>query len=73
MNNPTSPIAEAIAHFGSQEKLALAIGKTQAAVSKWARGHKMLVENALAVERATGGRVKAESLCPEAFAGRTAA
>lgn len=67
MTTSVSPIAAAVEFFGTQQKLAEAIGCTQAAVSKWVRGHQMLVENAIAIERATGGRVTAQSLRPDVF------
>lgn len=50
---------EAIIHFGSQVKLATAIGVSQAAISKWPEDVPEL--RAYQIERLTGGKLKA---CP---------
>ncbi|MGL6122109.1 MAG: Cro/CI family transcriptional regulator [Shewanella sp.] len=47
----------AIAHFGSQMKLAKAIGVTQAAISKWPDDVPEL--RAYQIERVTGCKLKA--------------
>ena len=67
MTTPVSQIAAAVQMFGTQKKLAAEIGCTQAAVSKWVRGHQMTAEYAIAIERATGGKVTAWSLRPDVF------
>jgi DNA-binding transcriptional regulator YdaS (Cro superfamily) len=51
--------AAAIGHFGSQVKLAAAIGVSQAAISKWPEDVPEL--RAYQIERLTGGKLKA---CP---------
>ena len=59
-------ILRAVEISGGQAKLAEACHVTQAAVSKWARGESVIsAENALRVERATGGMVTAHDLRPD--------
>lgn len=62
------PILKAIHIFDTQARLARACGVSQAAVSKWAKGGVITLDNALDVDFATGGAVPAETLCPEVFA-----
>ncbi|MGE6314540.1 Cro/CI family transcriptional regulator [Shewanella baltica] len=52
--------AAAIDHFGSQAKLAAAIGVSQAAISKWPVDVPEL--RAYQIERLTGGELKATAL-----------
>lgn len=52
--------AAAIDHFGSQVKLAAAIGVSQAAISKWPVDVPEL--RAYQIERLTGGELKATEL-----------
>lgn len=52
--------AAAIAHFGSQVKLATAIGVSQAAISKWPDDVPEL--RAFQIERLTDGQLKATAL-----------
>ncbi|MDT3294406.1 Cro/CI family transcriptional regulator [Shewanella sp. SP2S2-6] len=52
--------AAAIDHFGSQAKLAAAIGVSQAAISKWPVDVPEL--RAYQIERLTGGELKATKL-----------
>ena len=49
--------ADAIAHFGSKVKLAIALGVSQAAISKWPDDVPEL--RAYQIERLTGGELKA--------------
>ncbi|MFJ5538575.1 transcriptional regulator [Vreelandella titanicae] len=60
-----SPISQLIAHFGTQERTAEALGVKQASVSGWASGKHGISElHAIKAEKATGGAVKASELCP---------
>jgi DNA-binding transcriptional regulator YdaS (Cro superfamily) len=52
--------AAAIGHFGSQAKLAAAIGVSQAAISKWPDDVPEL--RAYQIELLTGGELKATAL-----------
>ncbi|MCU8015884.1 Cro/CI family transcriptional regulator [Shewanella sp. SM72] len=52
--------ADAIAHFGSQVKLATAVGVSQAAISKWPDDVPEL--RAFQIERLTDGQLKATAL-----------
>jgi DNA-binding transcriptional regulator YdaS (Cro superfamily) len=58
-------IAKALSLFGGQQAMANACGVTQAAVSKWVRGHRVSAESAIAIERATSGRVTRFELRPD--------
>lgn len=56
-------IAHAIRLLGSQAKLAEAIGVTQSTLSRLLHGHwRVTAENALAIQRATGGEVTLRDL-----------
>ena len=66
-------IALAIAMFGSQQKLAAACGVSQGAVHKWLYGGRVSAENAVAIERATGGLVSKAALRPDLFGAGVAA
>jgi len=57
-------IQKAIRICGGQSALARACGVTQAAVFKWSRGGSITAQNAMRVERATGGKIRCEDLCP---------
>lgn len=58
-------ISDLIAHFGSQTKLANAIGVKQGAVTGWLNGKFGISEsNALKIEIATDGKFRAIDLCP---------
>ncbi|MEG3078516.1 Cro/CI family transcriptional regulator [Halomonas sp. 5021] len=60
-----SPISKLIAHFGTQERTATALGVKQASVSGWVSGkHGMSELHAIKAERATEGAIKASELCP---------
>lgn len=57
-----------VERFGTQERLAEAIGVNQSNVSKWLRGKQgMAPEIALRVERLTDGEFTAAELCPRVF------
>ncbi|MEE6042394.1 transcriptional regulator [Avibacterium paragallinarum] len=58
-------IQKAINVLGKQQLLAEACGVSQNAVSKWLNGGSISLENALRIEKATQGRVKAEEISPE--------
>lgn len=54
-------IKQAIDALGSQQKLAEACGVSQNSVHKWLSGKmKISLENALKIEKATNGKLKAE-------------
>lgn len=55
----------AIDELGSQQNLAKACGVSQNAVSKWLNGSSISLENALKIEKATGGKIRAESFSKE--------
>lgn len=61
-------IAKALSVFGGQQAMATACGVTQAAVSKWVRGHRISAENAIAIERATNRVVTRSDLRPDLWA-----
>lgn len=58
-------ILKAIKIFKSQQALAAACGVSQNAVSKWLNGGSISLENALKIEKATNGKVKAEMFSKE--------
>ena len=61
-------IQQAIAvAWGTQKALAARCGVTQAAVSLWLLGSRVSAENAMAIERATAGAVKARDIRPDVF------
>lgn len=55
----------AIKELGGQIEVAKVCGVSQNAVSKWSRGQKVSLENALKIEKATGNKVKAEDFDPQ--------
>ncbi len=60
-------IKKAIEHFGGEEKMAVQIGVSQPAVSKWLHskpGTGISPANAAKVDRKTGGLVRKEELLP---------
>lgn len=59
-------IQKAIKHFGTQQKLAAAIGVSQASIHKWlAGGSRPTAENAMKIERATNSAILARELRPD--------
>ncbi len=68
MSNHRELIEEAVKAVGSQAKLAEAIGLTQQGVW-WLihRGDKVSAEVAVAVEKATAGKVTRQQLRPDLF------
>jgi DNA-binding transcriptional regulator YdaS (Cro superfamily) len=62
-------LQRAITMAGGPAALARVIGVTAQAVSKW---KKCPPRRAVAVEKATGGVVKRERLCPQVFIGQGA-
>lgn len=58
-------VQKAIKELGSQNKVAIACNVSQNAISKWLNGQsKVTLENALKIEKATNGQVKAEDFDP---------
>jgi len=58
-------IRQLIDFFGTQLATAEALGASQATVSGWLNNaHGMNAVTALKAERLTGGKIKAEDLCP---------
>lgn len=57
----------AVRAVGSQTKLAEAIGRTQQAVSKWAKDGRIPAEYVVAVEKATG--IPRQKLRPDLYEG----
>ena len=55
--------ADVIAHFGNQEKTALALGVKQSSVSRWENEIPAL--RAFEIERITNGALKAEFTPPQ--------
>lgn len=61
-----NPVQKAIQVLGGQNNLANACGVSQNAISKWLnKQSKVSLENALKIERATNGNVKADEFNPE--------
>ena len=58
-------ILKALKIFKTQQNLAKACGVSQNAVSKWLNGGTISLENALRLEKATNGEVKAEMFSKE--------
>jgi len=59
-------ITRAIEHFGSQEKLAKALGVSQGAISQYAKGSKRpSAEVAIRLEEITCGQVSADDVRPD--------
>lgn len=60
------PIEKAVSYYGSQAKLAEAIGRTQANVSQMYRGEVGIdADTALLIHKATNGEVTAQELAPQ--------
>ena len=60
-----SPFEKLVAHFGSQNATAAALGVKQGTVSGWVRGiHGMAAEVAMRAEIVTNGEIKARELRP---------
>lgn len=64
---PLQPLQRAIDHFGSQRKLAKAIGVEQPSISGALKHGRMSVSLAVKVERATNGAIRAFESYPELF------
>ncbi|MBB2157034.1 helix-turn-helix domain-containing protein [Gluconacetobacter diazotrophicus] len=63
-----SSLQSAVDLFGGQSSLAKAIGKKQGHVWWWLhRARKVPAEQAIAIERATGGAVSRQDLRPDLF------
>lgn len=57
----------AIADAGSQAKFAAAVGLSQQGISYVLRSGRVSAETAIAIERATEGKIKREQLRPDIF------
>lgn len=65
--NPSSVMQQVIEHFGGTQKAAAdAIGVAQPTVHAWVSGAKgVSALKAMKIEKLSGGKFKAESLCPD--------
>jgi DNA-binding transcriptional regulator YdaS (Cro superfamily) len=63
--NPMAALDAAVAIAGSMAALGSAAGVGQSHVSMWKRRESVPAKYAPAIERATGGRVRCEDLCPD--------
>lgn len=61
-DNMNQAIQDAIWLFGSQNRLAKAVGVSQTAVRKWREGSGMDVRHAQKIEELTGGKVTARQI-----------
>ena len=57
-------LLKAIEFFGSQAELGEAVGVRQAAVAMWLNRNSVPPMRAIAIEQATGGKVRSVDLCP---------
>lgn len=62
-----TPIEMACELVGSQSALARKIGVKPQAVQKWVAKKYTPIRRALAVEKATDGKIKASQLCPDFY------
>lgn len=62
-------LGKAISRFGTQAKLAKAIGVTPMAVTNWKKRGSVPVDQCGKIEVATGGKVKRRDLRPDIFGG----
>ena len=62
-----SALDKAISRFGSQAKLARAIGVTPMAVTNWKKRGGVPAEQCGKIEVVTGGKVKRRDLRPDIF------
>lgn len=67
MDASPSPIDRAIAHFGSETKLALASGVSQAAINKAKKAGSTSPSLAIKISQATDGKVSIQDLCPSIY------
>lgn len=67
MENGNRLIREAVAQFGSQQKLAEAIGCCQQQISYLLRAKRVSAEMAIAIDQATNGKVSRHDLRPDIF------
>jgi DNA-binding transcriptional regulator YdaS (Cro superfamily) len=66
MNSTQKAVQRAVDLLGSQSALARAVGKSQPAIYKWTHGKSLPTwQNAIAIERATGGRVTRHEVRPD--------
>lgn len=67
-NHNHTPITKACAIVGSQAEMARLLGIPVAAVSQWVRGVRPVPDkHALAIEKATNGKVTRKQLCPNTW------
>jgi DNA-binding transcriptional regulator YdaS (Cro superfamily) len=62
-------LTEALAYFGNAPRLARALGVKPQAVYNWIYRSGIPIEQAIRIERITGGRVKCSKLLPVTLAG----
>lgn len=61
-----TPITKACEIVGSQSEVAKLLGVPPAAVNQWVKGLRPVPDkHALAIERATNGKVTRKELCPD--------
>ena len=60
-------LERAVAHFGTQSKMARQIGVTRACVGLWVHGRQISAERAVQMEMLTDGLVTREELRPDLF------
>jgi len=58
---------DAIKYFGSQTKMARALGCSHQNIQYWRRCEHLPVKVALRIEKATNGRITRQMLCPYFF------
>jgi DNA-binding transcriptional regulator YdaS (Cro superfamily) len=66
MNSTQKAVQRAVDLLGSQSALAKAVGKSQPAIYKWTHGKALPTwQSAIAIERATAGRVTRHEIRPD--------
>ncbi|MDP8995442.1 MAG: helix-turn-helix domain-containing protein [Pseudomonadota bacterium] len=74
MSHHKALLEKAVKIVGSQQKLADAIGKSQQGISYLLNSAPMVsAEDAIAIEKATGGGITREQLRPDVFGSRSSA
>lgn len=62
-----TPLDRAVDHFGSKAAMARAIGAKPMTVQHWFRGRPVPVAQAIRIEQASEGAIKAAELRPDVF------
>ncbi|WP_448953046.1 Cro/CI family transcriptional regulator [Labrys neptuniae] len=65
IHSHVEPLKAAIQQFGSEAKLAAAVGVSQTAINKAKRAYRVSAELAVAIETATKGKIKRQQLRPD--------